>query len=236
MFIAPDRLSNTQWELVSIDGVEIDRGLVNPIILEFGLRNQVRGYTGCNLVSGIFAFEDGTITIQSLSLVIPQQNCDSPYTPSQEMSYLHTLQTNSMYVDEEGNLRIIDNDGHVWVFGFSIFRSVPVVIATVEYFDTNYRLPHDAVITLSLEDLTDTNGSLVVISRQSIYADGMQFPLIFELPYVFEQVIEDHEYMVRVEISVNGELLFSTDEGYKVLTGSNPNTVHIEMHKMDART
>ncbi|WP_087019881.1 YbaY family lipoprotein [Thaumasiovibrio subtropicus] len=89
----------------------------------------------------------------------------------------------------------------------------------------NYRervlLPDDAVITVTLEDVSKMDVKSTTISQHRFLSRGDQVPLEFALQFDREAINERHRYSVSARIEQNGELLFITDTHNGVLTDSN---------------
>jgi uncharacterized lipoprotein YbaY len=78
-------------------------------------------------------------------------------------------------------------------------------------------LPPDAVFEATLEDVSRTDVPAEVIGQVHIDLPSNP-PFRFEITYDPAQVIASHRYMVRVRILVSGQLFFTTDQSYPVLT------------------
>ncbi|CAH0533945.1 hypothetical protein VST7929_01823 [Vibrio stylophorae] len=81
-------------------------------------------------------------------------------------------------------------------------------------------LPDDAVITVTLEDIAFADAPAEVISQDSFMAEGNQVPFNFTLEYDPNLINARHPYNIRARIDVDGQLMFTTDTIYPVITNS----------------
>ncbi|HBV77542.1 MULTISPECIES: YbaY family lipoprotein [Vibrio] len=79
-------------------------------------------------------------------------------------------------------------------------------------------LPEDAVISVTLEDVSIADKAADIIATDSFVAGGKQVPFAFKLDYDANKIIPNHTYAVRAKIAVNGKLRFITDTRETVIT------------------
>ncbi len=79
-------------------------------------------------------------------------------------------------------------------------------------------LPPNAVVTVTLEDISLMDISAKVMAQQIFTTDGTQVPFDFELSYDANKIEARHRYSVRATIHVNDTLRFTTDTAYQVIT------------------
>lgn len=103
-----------------------------------------------------------------------------------------------------------------------------VVTGTVTYLQ-RIALPPTAVLSVSLEDVSLLDAPAVTIAQQRIETGGGQVPFSFELVYDPADIVDNHTYAVRAEITVDGALWFTTDVQYAVITNGSPRTVDITL-------
>jgi len=94
-------------------------------------------------------------------------------------------------------------------------------------------LPPDAVFEATLEDHSRADAPADVIGRLRVESPG-QVPIRFEIPYDASRVREGNSYTVRARITVGGEIWFTTDRVYPVLTGGHPDNVDLMLVRMPA--
>ncbi|WP_070963745.1 YbaY family lipoprotein [Vibrio sonorensis] len=82
-------------------------------------------------------------------------------------------------------------------------------------------LPANALITVSLQDISLADAPAIVLAKQSIEADGKQVPFAFDLPYDSNNLKQGHTYSVSARIELEGKLLFITDTVYPVISDAN---------------
>ncbi|KDM93133.1 YbaY family lipoprotein [Photobacterium galatheae] len=79
-------------------------------------------------------------------------------------------------------------------------------------------LPDEALITVTLSDVSLMDAPAEVISSQSYLAGGKQVPFSFMLQYMEEEIKPGHTYAVSARIELNGQLMFITDTANHVIT------------------
>jgi putative lipoprotein len=82
-------------------------------------------------------------------------------------------------------------------------------------------LPENAIVTVTLEDVSLADAPAEVISEQTFVADGIQIPFDFELNFDENKIQANHQYSVRARVEVDGKLKFTTDKIYSVITDEN---------------
>lgn len=76
-------------------------------------------------------------------------------------------------------------------------------------------LPPDAVLDVSLEDVTRADAPATVVSTAHVEPTG-QPPIRFGIGYAPEQIDASHRYAVRASIKRGNQLLFVTDTPHPV--------------------
>jgi putative lipoprotein len=79
-------------------------------------------------------------------------------------------------------------------------------------------LPENAVVKVTLEDVSLADAPAVILDTQSFTTDGKQVPFNFELKYNSLEIDRRHTYNVNAEIRVDGKLRFITDSSVRVIT------------------
>lgn len=88
-------------------------------------------------------------------------------------------------------------------------------------------LPPDAIIHISLQDISRADAPATVLGEQAITAGGAQVPIPFEIAYDPAAIDQRLTYSVRARITVDGQLLFTSTTATLVLTRGNPSHVEI---------
>ncbi len=129
--------------------------------------------------------------------------------------------------------RPIFRSGALWIaLALVFFPSQPAVFAenasgpgmitgTVSYLQ-RIALSPDALISVSLHDVTLADAPSRLIVEQRFPAAGRQVPIPFRLPYDSASIDSTHRYSLRATITTRGRLNFSTTAAYPILTGSAP--------------
>lgn len=107
------------------------------------------------------------------------------------------------------------------------------VTGTVTYLE-RIALAPDAVIEVTLEDVSLQDVPAVVLDRQTIRAQGQQVPIPFRLRYDPLRLNTAHTYAVRARITENGQLRWTSDTHTPVITQGNPiRDVEIRVRRVD---
>ncbi|SBS64658.1 YbaY family lipoprotein [Vibrio atlanticus] len=98
-----------------------------------------------------------------------------------------------------------------------VAENTQVVSGTVSYRE-RIALPENAVVTVTLEDISLADAPSTVIATQEFTTDGKQVPFAFELSYDNNKIKANHRYNMRATIHVDGKLRFTTDTIKSVIT------------------
>ncbi|MEL7292085.1 MAG: YbaY family lipoprotein [Pseudomonadota bacterium] len=79
-------------------------------------------------------------------------------------------------------------------------------------------LPDDAVITVTLQDISLADAPAKVIAKHRFESNGAQVPFEFDLAYDMQKIDARHRYSLSARIEVDGQLRFITDTVYPVIT------------------
>ena len=99
------------------------------------------------------------------------------------------------------------------------------VTGTVAYRE-RIALTPEAVVQVQLLDVSVADASAKLIAEQTIKPQH-QVPIPFELTYDPAVIDERYTYAVRATIRERGQLMFTTDRSYRVLTRGYPNHVDL---------
>ena len=94
-------------------------------------------------------------------------------------------------------------------------------------------LPPSAVFEATLEDHSRADAPADVLAGVRVESAG-QVPIRFEISYDPSRIQERHSYSVRGRITVGGELWFTTDRVYPVLTRGNSDRVDLMLLRVSA--
>ena len=86
-------------------------------------------------------------------------------------------------------------------------------------------IPRDAMVEVSLWDLTDATSPVVVAEQR--FRAARQAPMSFDLPYASSRIGRGHVYGLRARILVDGALWFVNEQPALVLTGGHPSVAQI---------
>lgn len=91
------------------------------------------------------------------------------------------------------------------------------ITGTVAYRE-RIALPGDALVTVTLQDVSLADAPAKVIAKHRFETNGAQVPFAFDLAYDSAKIDPRHRYSVSARIEVNGQLRFITDTSYPVIT------------------
>ncbi|MCG3729795.1 YbaY family lipoprotein [Vibrio cincinnatiensis] len=107
------------------------------------------------------------------------------------------------------------------------------ITGTVAYRE-RIALPEQAVVTISLQDVSLADAPAKVIATQRIETQGKQVPFNFELAYDASKIIDQNRYSVSARIEMDGQLLFITDMYYGVITDT-AHTTQVDLNLVGVR-
>jgi putative lipoprotein len=88
-------------------------------------------------------------------------------------------------------------------------------------------LPPDAVLEVSLQDVSQADTPAQVLVTQHIATQGKQVPIPFALTYDPAAIDPAHTYVLRAQLDFGGGRLFGSTEAVPVITRGNPDQVEI---------
>lgn len=98
-----------------------------------------------------------------------------------------------------------------------------VLTGTVNYLQ-RMALPSNAVIEVTLADVSKMDVAATIVATQTITADGKQVPFSYELTYDPATIQPQMTYAVSARILVDGKLRFISTQRYSALTNGAPAT------------
>ncbi|HXZ79754.1 MAG TPA: YbaY family lipoprotein [Terriglobales bacterium] len=102
------------------------------------------------------------------------------------------------------------------------------ITGTVAYRE-RVALPPNAMLTIRMEDVSKQDVGATLIAGTAFSANGRQVPIPFELSYNPAKISQKGRYVVRANVDVDGELLFTTTQPYPVLNDGASNEVNVMM-------
>lgn len=102
------------------------------------------------------------------------------------------------------------------------------ITGTVTYRE-RVALPPDAVVRVVLIDASIQDVQAPEIAATELRPAGRQVPLSFELRYDPGRIDPKHVYAVRATIRSAGELLFTTDQAYPVITRGHATHANLQL-------
>jgi uncharacterized lipoprotein YbaY len=121
-------------------------------------------------------------------------------------------------VDQMGNQAIAING--------TLLQGYAQVTGTVTYLP-RVALPPNAIIAVSLLDVSRMDVAAVTLASQATITGGQQVPIPFTLLYDPEQIDPRFTYAVQARITVDGQLRFITTSQFPVITQGNPTEIEV---------
>lgn len=101
-------------------------------------------------------------------------------------------------------------------------------------FHERIAVPPDAQLEVVLQDVSRADAPTQAIGKVTL-SDIGQPPYRFEIPYLPENIVTSHRYSVRARLTHQGQLLFTTDRTYPVITAGNPSEVRLTLKRVGAK-
>jgi uncharacterized lipoprotein YbaY/heat shock protein HslJ len=95
-------------------------------------------------------------------------------------------------------------------------------------------LPPGAVFEATLEDVSRADAPAEVIGRARIESPGAP-PFRFSIAYEPAQIRNGRRYVVRARVTIDGQLLFTTDTAYSVLGPNGPTQIDALLRRVGSR-
>ena len=95
-------------------------------------------------------------------------------------------------------------------------------------------VPPGAQLEVVLQDVSRADAPAQAIGSVTLSGLG-QPPYRFEIPYLPEHIVASHRYSVRARLTHQGQLLFTTDRTYPVITAGNPTEVQLLLKRVEAQ-
>ena len=110
----------------------------------------------------------------------------------------------------------------------------PLTVTGTARFEGEVALPPNAVLEVTVADVSRADARATTLARYSGPASGPQ-PLRFSLPVERRLVQERGSYSVRAEILLDGKALYVTDSAYLVLGHSGNTQADVLLRPVDTR-
>jgi putative lipoprotein len=217
--ISPAGLQNVLWQWDRFTGATKADTYEVPNPEQYQLAFLADGvfavHADCNRGRGVYLTgADGSM---ALDVTLLTRAMCGPM--SLEGRFLELLDKVTAYVLTEGNLYMdlttADGVMHLSAGGAAI-------TGNVTYLDRK-ALPPDAIVKVTLNDISRADAPQVVLGEQVIAANGGQPPFPFAVSYDPSVIVENHTYGMRARIEDStGKLLYTSDTVTPVITRGNP--------------
>ena len=108
----------------------------------------------------------------------------------------------------------------------------PMKLTGEAFYRERIAVPPTAQVEILLEDVSRADAPAKVIGSQTITNAG-QPPYAFSIDYLPSEIVAGHRYNLRARLTVNGELMFITDQAYPVLMDGQENQTQLLMHRIE---
>lgn len=109
-----------------------------------------------------------------------------------------------------------------------------MITGTITY-PQRIALPPDAVVVVTLENISRADVPAAVVAEETFQTAGQQVPIPFSLDYDPTAIEESDRYAVRAKIFYGNELSWTSTIVYPVITQNNPTTdVDLLMEQIDS--
>jgi heat shock protein HslJ len=213
-------IENHLWRLASLNERPPIEGTILTLQFE---RFQAAGDGGCNNFRSSFersgsSLNFGIVTSTAKECELP------PGIMAQESAYFGALEQVVNYKIEDTQMSLNDNS----VIERLVYNAV--VMGTIRG-PENTNLPEEASIFVRLLDVTSSTPEPNIIS-ESIIGEDTRLPLAYSLVYNPKQIIEEHTYVLEVQIldSSDNVLLISSGTDY-VFTAGYPSLIDMVLVK-----
>ena len=126
----------------------------------------------------------------------------------------------------------IANSGEQTITVNGLSQADEAITGTVFYLP-RIALPPNAIIEISLVDVSRADAPAITLASQQIVANGRQVPFPFTLPYDSGQIDPRSSYAVQARITVGGELQFVAKSRFSVITNGSPTKVEVQVEPVD---
>ncbi|WP_420831637.1 YbaY family lipoprotein [Bathymodiolus japonicus methanotrophic gill symbiont] len=107
----------------------------------------------------------------------------------------------------------------------------PATLTGTAYYCERIALPPNAVFTATLEDVSLMDVASVVLGSVSLDPAGSP-PFAYIIAYDTEALKPGHRYNIRAKITVDGQLLFTSDTIHPVLSAESSAEPNVRMIKV----
>jgi putative lipoprotein len=112
-------------------------------------------------------------------------------------------------------------------------KLINTVVGTVSYREKMALTP-DAVINIKLLDVSLADVPAITLGELTIDNPG-NVPVSFSIDYDPTSIDKRHSYAVRAEIHDRGQLLFTTDKSYPIITQNAGNKVDLVLVRVSSK-
>jgi putative lipoprotein len=119
------------------------------------------------------------------------------------------------------------------IIGCGVMNQQDKIQGSVTYRE-RIALPPNAQLEIVLADVSLADAPYKAIAEKKIIPAG-QVPILFELNYDPNKIMPNYTYAVMARITEDGKLLFINDQSYQVITRGRPNTVEMDLKRVNTR-
>src|SRR3954462_1970903 len=224
-------LAGTSWQLVRFQGS--DGRVLTPEIrsnytISFGTDGRVSARIDCNRGSGTWTSSGGNLTFGPLATTRAYCSRGSLYDDIvRNWPYVrsYTVRNGHLYLALQAN-------GGTYEFEpTSGDQSAGAGVRGTATYQDRITIPRTAVFEATLEDVSRGSAQSELIARVRNEQPGGT-PIPFVISYDASRIVQNHSYVVRARILVNGGVWFSTDANYPVLTAGRGTDAQLVLRRV----
>jgi len=216
-------LFGKRWRLTEVSGVPTNS--TKPYIEFDETTQRFSGYGGCNRISGNFQLNRSSIKFtQPISTM---RACLDTELQIVEGRFFRNLTQVDRFHVEDDVLGLYSRERPSLTFKAEpTGTSEAHVRGTIKYLQ-RIALPRDAIVKVTLADVSRADAPAVTIAEQTIKPAGRQVPFVFDLRYDPNRINQTGRYVIQARITNAGKLIFINTDSYPVITGGNPSSVEV---------
>lgn len=192
------------------------------LTLSFGPDGNLSGSGGCNQFRAECAVSGNTMKIGPVAST--RKMCMGDGVSEQENRFLQALATVSTWEIRGERSQLRDAEGALAV------DLMAAVTGTISH-RAGPAVPVDATVTVQLVDVSRADAPATLIGESRFSPGEIRMPWSFEVGFDPGEIQPTHTYALRAFLGTPDELLLTTTDGVRVLTGDAPQFgIELQLH------
>lgn len=225
-------LAGTSWQLVRFqggDGRVLTPDVPSNYTISFRTDGRVTARIDCNRGNGTWSSSGGNeLTFGPLATtraLCPRGSLYDGIVRNWPYVRSYAIRNGHLYLTLQGN------GGTYELEPINADQGVGSAVRGTATYQERLILPRTAVFEATLEDVSRGSAQSELIARVRNEQPG-SVPIPFVISYDASRILQNHSYVVRARILVNGGLWFSTDANYPVLTAGRAGDVQLILRRV----